>query len=412
MNRKYLVAIVFPCMFLILAGSAWGQGNIYMGRVHIQPSISYSLSWDDNIFLEHTSEENDWVQSIKPALELEYQRDADNYMKLFGSIDFNRYDDFSSNDYEEYELIGDGRYTAPSGLFVQVRDRYLETEDPYSTENNYRLGDPQVERWYNLGEVTLGYQPSDNWSIQFKYGNYRLEYNEFRDQWQDRDDNRFSIRGTCRVMPKTSVLLEYRLHEQDYPKQDNLNENNQGIDSDNNQDNTYHQIFTGLAFSPSAKINGEIKLGASKKDYDSHRNWNGQKYNDDWEWAAETMLLYNFSPKTKFLLELMRMTYESTDTEAGSYTSTRGGLGIRQTLWQKFELMADAAYTLEDYDTGAGFPSRDDDIYEFSTGLDYQIKEWLTTGLKYLYQDRSTDSFYEDEEYIQNRITWTLRAEF
>ncbi len=411
MFRKSLLTKVIFLIFLFLPALSWAQGNIYLGRVHIQPEVTYSASWEDNIFLEHRSEENDFIQSIKPALGLEYVRDEDNYLRLGSSVEIFQYEEFKDNDYKEYEILGEGRYTSPSGFFVQARDRYLDTEDRYSTENNYRLGEAQVERWLNLAQLAVGYE-ANNWTAQIRYLNYILEYDEFRDEWQDRDDDRFEIRGTYRILPKTSILFMYRLEQQEYSNQDNPTENSLGIDSDTSQDNDYHQIFAGLEFSPTAKINGEIKIGAGRKDYDNHRNWNGQKYNDDWEFAAETQIRYNYSPKTTFRLELLSRTHESTDIEAASYTRTRIGLGMSQNFWQKFVFDTDLAYELEDYETGRGLPSREDDIIDLRFNLAYQIQEWLSSGLEYRYLDRTTsDSYYDDEEYTNNRFTWYIRAE-
>jgi hypothetical protein len=409
--KRHVIAAILLLVFFCMPPSIWAVGNIYLGRVHVQPGLSYSGIWDDNLFLESSDEESDYIHSIKPSLQLDYERDRNNYATLSSYVDILRYDEFSDNDYEEYSLEGEVRYTSPMGFFAQLNEDYLNTEDRYSSLNNYRLGEARVKRWLNTAGLTVGYE-ANGWTAHLKYSNYLLRYDLFRDQWQDRTDHRFELKGTYRVLPKTSVLLMYRLQDQNYPNQEDTSDNNKVIDSDTSQDNVYHQVFTGLAFSPSAKINGEIRVGAGRKDYENDENWNGQDYNDDWKLNAETKVIYNYSPKTKFRLQLYRNELESTEPEAASFTRTQFGLGATQTFFRKFTFDIELAYLMEDYDTGAGFPSRDDDIYDLNLGLDYQIQEWLSTGVKYKYLDRSTSNdVYEDEEYTDNRITLYIQVE-
>ncbi|MCF8037808.1 MAG: outer membrane beta-barrel protein [Desulfohalobiaceae bacterium] len=408
-----IAAALFLVVLLSFPDPALPQGNISLGRVQIHPEISYQGTWDDNIFLDHTDEESDYLHTLSPGLELEYRRDAENFLLADARVDIIRYSDFSENDYEEYTFGGQGLYTAPSGFFAEVRERFVDTEDPYSTLNNFQLGTPRVRRWYNTSGLTLGLDLGGPWTLETSYDNYHLEYDEFRDQWQDRSDHRFEVRSTYRVLPKTSLLLIYRLQDQSYPNQDDVDENNQGIDSNTSQDNQYHQVFTGLTFDPTAKITGELKLGASKKDYDNERNQNNVEFNEDIEWTAETNLVYLMSPKTRFRLELIRNTYESTDVEAASYTSTRFGLGGTQELFRRVSLNADLAYIYEDYETGAGFPSREDDVYVVSLGLNYQLRAWLGLGLGYVYENRSTSNDqFQEEEYTHNQVMWTITARF
>ncbi|MFW6055054.1 MAG: outer membrane beta-barrel protein [Thermodesulfobacteriota bacterium] len=412
-SRAHPAAALFLAALLFVPVLARAQGNISLGRVQIHPLISYQGTWDDNIFLEHSNEESDYLHTLKTAIGLEYRRDDRNFLLADAGLDIIRYDRFSENDYEEYTFGGRGRYTAPSGFLIEVRERFVDTEDPYATLNNFQLGEPRVKRWNNTAGLSLGLEPGGPWTLRVGYDYFRLEYDEFRDQWQDRTDHRFEIRSSYRVLPKTSVLLVYRLQDQTYPNQDDPDDNNQGIDSQTSQDNQYHQVFTGLSFDPTAKISGEFKIGLSKKDYANDRDHNDQAFNDDLEWAAETELVYAMSPKTRFRGELIRSTFESTDPEAGSYTSTRFGLGLTKELGRRLTLTADAAYIYEDYDTGGGFPDREDDIYVLSLGLDYRFWKWLELGLGYVYEDRSTSSdAFRVEEYTHNQVIGSITARF
>jgi hypothetical protein len=410
---KHISWIAGLCLLLFCAGPALAQGNLYLGNVHIMPSLSYQAEYNDNIYLSHSNETEDTIHTVTPGLQMEYRKGEERYLRAGYELDVVRYSDESDNDYEEHRADLQARYATPAGWYFGIEDHFVDTEDPYSTANNYQLGTPQVKRWTNTGRATLGYRFAERLEAHVAYVNYLKKYDAFRDQWRDRGDHIYEGRIMYRFWPKTSLFGLYRVQDINYPNQESTSDNDLGIDSDTSQDNLYHQAFLGVYFSPAAKINGEFKIGAGKKDYENSKNWYGNTYEDDWKLNAEADLEYLFSEKTRFDLNLLRAQYESVEPESTSYTQNRIRLGAEQEVLQRVTLRGEAGYTLWDYETASGEPSRDDDTYSAGAGISYKLLDWLKTGVEYDYEGRFTsNSAYRDEEYVDNRVMWTLTAHY
>jgi len=93
-----------------------------------------------------------------------------------------RYSDESDNKYEENLANFEARYSSFAGWYVGLEDTFVNTEDPYSTEHNYKLGTHRVRRWTNTGRALLGYEFTNKLKAQVAYSNYLKSYEELRDQ--------------------------------------------------------------------------------------------------------------------------------------------------------------------------------------------------------------------------------------
>jgi hypothetical protein len=409
---RYIVAhLLATAMVLGCAFPGWAQGNISFGKLQIVPGLEYQAEYNDNIFLERRNEKNDWIHTISPSLFMDWEQDDDNYARLGYRADVVRYDDYSDTDYEAHNLLGDVGYKSPQGFYFSARDRFLDTEDPYGSDNDYNLG-KQTKRWNNNLVLRSGYEFSRIYRLEFSYRNRVQKYDRFVDQWQDTMSHEPGVAMYYRVMPKTSAFVEYRFETTEYTEQQDLDDNDRGADSDTAQDFDYHKAFVGLEWDASAKLNGQLKFGYGYKDYDNtfsfRRDEDGNriKYDDASTWIAETNLTYNWRPKTAFDARILRETYDSPSSINTRYDRTQVGIGVAQALGQRMILRADAAYTLRDYDE----TSREDDQYELGLDLRYAMLDWLSAGVRYEYDDRESDD--KDFEYTNNVFAMYLKAEY
>ena len=402
------------CLILCCATSlAFAQGNLYVGNVHLMPSLGYQAEYSTNIFLSHTDETEDIIHTVSPGIHMEYDKGQDRFLRGGYEVDFVRYSEESDNNYEEHRADLEARYSTPAGWYIGLEDSFVDTEDPYSTGNNYQLGTPQVKRWTNTWRTPLGYRFAERLESHFVYVNYLKKYDAFRDQWLDRHDHIYEGRVMYRFWPKTSLFVLYRLQDINYPNQKDASDNELGIDSGSSQDNLYHQPFLGLYFSPAAKIKGEFKVGLGKKDYKNNKNWFGNSYNDDWDLNTEAEIDYLFSEKTRFDLYLLRAQYESVEPESTSFTQTRIRLGAEQEMSPRYNLRCKAGYILWDFDTVSNKASRNDDTFSVGAGMFYEPYDWMETGIEYNYEGRFTsNSAYRDHEYVDNRIKWIITAHY
>lgn len=406
--RFYLFIAIF-----LLPLNALAEGNIHFGRLQINPGLAYDLTYDSNIFKESEGERADFIHTLRPGFSAKYQGEEDNYLSASYDLGVIRYAEYTDNDYIEHKAMLAGLYRTPMGFYGRFDDTFAHTADPLDSSNSYREDDPKVRRWYNRGLLGLGYE-RNRLRIEANYANYYERYLEDEDRWQNRNDHRYGLLGYYRILPRTSLLAEYRLTDINYTNQNN-GDNSQGIDSDTSQDALFHQVFVGLNFDPTGKVNGELKLGIGYKDYANDEDWNGEDYDNVTTWLAETDVDWAMSAKTKFNVKFSRSLNDSTESYATRFTTTEVRLGVRHTLFEQLTAYAETGYSMDDYDnTTSTLDSRHDETFIAAAGLEYQfknwIKDWLTIGLGYSFEN--CESNFDDEEYTDHRTTLSFLAAF
>jgi len=80
----------------------------------------------------------------------------------------------------------------------------------------------------------LGYE-RNRLRVEANYGNHYERYLENEDSWQNRNDHQYGLLGYYRILPRTSLLAQYRLTDINYTNQNN-GDNTRGIDGDTSQD--------------------------------------------------------------------------------------------------------------------------------------------------------------------------------
>jgi len=78
---KQLCWIALSCLVLIYANPVRAQDSIYLGNVHVMPSIAYQTEYNDNIYLSHTDENEDFIHTVTPGIQLEYRTGEQRYIR-------------------------------------------------------------------------------------------------------------------------------------------------------------------------------------------------------------------------------------------------------------------------------------------------------------------------------------------
>lgn len=411
MDSKAQFLIIIAILLLPL--NAFAEGNIRIGRIQIHPGLGYELTHDSNIFKESEGERADFIHTLRPGVLAKYQGDGDNVLMASYDLGVIRYAEYTDNDYIEHNAMISGLYRTPMGFYGRFDNAFAHTADPLGSSNSYRENDPKVRRWVNEGVLGLGYE-RNRLRVEANYGNHYERYLENEDSWQNRNDHQYGLLGYYRILPRTSLLAQYRLTDINYTNQNN-GDNSRGIDGDTSQDALFHQFFVGLNFDPTGKVNGELKLGIGHKDYANDEDWSGEEYEDVTTWLAETDLDWTMSAKTKFNVKFSRSLRDSTESYATRFTTTAVALGVRHTFFEQFTAYASTGYSLDEYDnTSSTLDSRNDKTFTAATGIEYQfknwIKDWLTIGLGYSFENRASN--FDDEEFKDHRTTLNFLAAF
>ncbi|MDY6972333.1 MAG: outer membrane beta-barrel protein [Thermodesulfobacteriota bacterium] len=409
MNKLIFVAVlVFIFLVISTADLRAQEGRIHVGDLKILPGIAVQGVYDDNIFLESginnttEDEESDWITHVNPSLVLYYSLGERGSVSLGYQSDLAYYDDNDDNDWETHTGVLAVGYAAPGGLLFGINEVFTDTEDPYSSLNEYNLG-LQTDRWINDLKTMVGYNFSDRLKILAYYNFYKQDYDLRQDYTQDYDVNEFGAGFQIRVLPKTWGFIRYHFGERDYFS----HPSEFGVTDANDSDFDFHRVNLGLTWDTGTKLSGELNFGFQWKDYDNQVDVNGNRYDDKDIWIADTLVAFEASPTTSLVLVITRAMREAYSDTNEYYEDTGIGLSVWQEILTKFRVTVGGIINENDYDATVT-EQREDDNYKVEIDLSYEIREWLSAGISYNYWKR--DSNYRTEDFKDNRFMVSLNA--
>ncbi|CAN2045712.1 polysaccharide biosynthesis protein VpsM [Candidatus Magnetomoraceae bacterium gMMP-1] len=441
MNKKWSVimicVLVSTLIFCVETGKLFAQGNIHLGRIKITPKIEYKGEYNDNIYSAQDNEEDDFIHIITPEIILDYQgRGAGNYLTMGYKVDLASYNDNDNSNYQNHQPYLNFGLKTPGGFFVTFSERYINTSDPYGSENAYNEGD-KTYRWDNTVEMTTGYQ-FGRFEVEGMYKNYVLKYDEWEDEWQDRILNVFGVAFYLKMTPKTSFLVQYRHSIEEYDEQNdgaaaeindrdvngNLKDRKDWTirdrwDSETSRDSSRNDYLVGVRFDPGGKLSGALKFGYGTKDFDNEIDYDGRKYNSQDTWLVDANLTFQATKRTRLDFRFTRSMEGSPDTTSPSYIDTRIALDLNQVLIAdklifKFGLDWFNQDYQDEYDKTK--PEKYSNTYTVKMGLDYIIQKWLLTGVDYEYKTKdmsNTGAYgYASEEYTVNKLSFKVSTTF
>ncbi len=417
-KQDFLVVALFLgfCLF-VLPAHAFGQMNIggdtlKFGKFTLSPTLSYSSEWNDNIFLDPDNETEDWVHTLNLSVNARFGLEPLRTRHLEFGFDTS-YFSFGTGDGEDYnsfDLYGRFFKELNNRVSLRMNDAFRYTEDQYGSEEEFNLGE-QTKRWNNTFSAGLEYRFYDRFRLAFSYGNFIERFRSDGDEWQDKTEHLPAVTWYYRFLPKTSVLLEYRVAFRMYPEQnDGFILNGNQIDSGNSQDYMDHHLLTGLHWDATAKLSGDLKIGLGYQDYENSRDWNGEEYEEDATWVADVLLAYALRPKTTLNFGLQRRQYASTYDQATQYTFSAVRLGLIQELGQLWRLNLSGEYADYEYEVYQGVRSRDDDRLQGQIRLSRPVWKFLQASLGYSYLNRNSD--IAEYDYENNIVEFQVSARF
>lgn len=418
-----LLSLVLICCFLIIPPSdAFAQWNLHLGRLTVTPSLNYDLLYTDNVFIEKTNEQDDFIHTITPGVLLGYTGAPGNSFLAGFSADIARYTDLDDNNYEAYRPFVNISLNSPFGLYFRGGDNFTWTADPFGSFNEYdqsnRFGIGQkTERYDNLLNATLGYNLGEKYFTEVTYKNYLTRYDLDKNKWQDRMDHSIAAALFYRLTPKTSAFSEFRYTVADY------NEQNDGIfdegrdtnwSSETSQDYELIDILIGARLEPVGKLSGEARVGYGAKNFENSVDPIGNSYKDSSTFVASILMTYMPTSRTNLSINVQRSQMGSPDADAASFINTFVQLKLAQQLAYRLTLNLGTEFNNDDYqDEAAGRPDKYFNRYGILPGLDWAIKPWLSTGIQYRYEEQmASDDEYQSSEYTVNKVSFHIKATY
>jgi hypothetical protein len=399
--------------------TAVGRGRIagdIFERKHgyIYPFLTVTEYYTDNVFNTPKGKKSDFITIITPGIEISVPRIKIKTIEIntttvspgglalsrFKQDFFTRYQAFlnykvdiekyGENDSENrisHKLEGLLQYNLRGGLSIDVFDQYIDAYDDFGTNTK------EVPNHYksNLFGAVLAYDISERFKLRFDYNYNIVDYISSGSEFRDRTDNYYSGYLYYRFQPKTSAFVEYEYITIDYDA---------GASLDSEETN----IYGGLQWEATTKSRGLVKAGYGVKEFkDPEKGRNGG-------FIFEAQADHRLTPKTTLIFTASRKTNE-TDIDASFFMVTNSlGAKYMQKLTSKITGSLSFFYINNHYKGDLTYEDetkeREDDLFRFTAAIQYNIKEWLKTGIGYIYARR--ESNFSAFDYTSNTIFFRI----
>jgi len=305
--------------------------------------------YDDNIFLTETNEQDDFIYTISPGVNLSYLTPTGE-IELDYEFRRNLYSDFSELDYSAHRARAVARKDFTSWFSGGISELFIRDEDPIELTGIEEFESPSIRQGKrdrytrNIVEPEVVFRFGENRSIQVGYRNMILRND--REDEADQDEN------------AGNVLLTY-----------------------------FFNIRNGI----------EIFYEHIDKKYDVTI-----PPTDDRDFDGDTIrgqYIHNFDPKTSVFVEY-EYRYRDFDRELPSwpdYEIYTPSLGFSRDLYENVNLSASAGYTLRDAE------GRKDEEEFFGRGtFSAEYKRLLLS----LYGETGTDEDYFSAKSLGFKTFW------
>ena len=402
-NTPAAASVVHYRPYMSPGNAFWPVGNaIGTGKLKLYPELALGVAYNDNIFLEESGEESDLISHVIPRLRIDYSLEERGSIRLGYAGDFAYYQDYSNNDWQRHDLGFLLDYNAPSGIFLDIANDYVNTSDPFGSSDEYALGQ-QKDRWHNIFGVSLGYDHGDKIKLVGYFNYNKQEYDNTDNDWdQNFEEPWYGVGLEKRLSQKTWGFARYFHGERDYNTDSPDGSVNESTDADYSSD----WLEFGLTWDATSRITGELNFGYEWLDYDNTENASGESYNDNDTWLAATRINYSLKPGiTNVNINLERGVFQRGSGTSESYDGTYFSVYLVHRFYSWFKLLMNFGIGRNDYNT-----DRKDDDIRAGISLEYLVWRRFTLALGYDYIDR--DSSEQDESFTVNRVMGTLTLRY
>lgn len=372
---------VFMLLLLCLAPApVRAEGNIHAGQLKINPYVSVSETFDDNIFYTSSDEKKDSITTTTPGLRLQMPFRIHSASLEYYSV-FNRYHRYKDENTTDYHGNGDVDLKFGSLFSLKLADTYVKGHEPRSSSST-----GFIEIFHtNAAAVSAMYRLADLSSVELDYGksNWRFKTSDFR----NRDEDLVSGYFFYRFLRKTSAFIEFD-HKQVAFTQPALD-----------LDNSVNSLQLGLTWEISARSKGTVKGGTISKDFKSPAlaDFNG--------WTASADVHHDFTDNTSVFLSGQRIVNETNLLGSRYFLTTGAYAELTHRFVRRLSGVARASYGEDRYsdvippDTAV----RLDRTTLGGVGLKYLVKDWLELALDYNRRGRRSDiplNDYNEHAYV------------
>ena len=350
-------------------------GGVPVGAMRLYPQLGLGFSWSDNVFANNAFQESDRASTLLAEARLESITSLYS-AEVGGRAEVSRFDEFSSNDFENIRFWIKGDKDLPSSnvaLDIDVAD----LSEPRTSVD--AAGTALELTTYSRVDFDAAYTYTPGRWIARLDGTYRkFDFNDTEtligtidNGDRDRSVNDFGMRLGYEMSELYGLFLEPRYTQVDYDQRID----NSGFE----RSNKGYEIRLGTNLKYSGVITGELFVGYYNREFDdpAFGTVNGPSFGGEVDWGITRL--------TTLKLGASRTTDATTIAGASTTINTRFSLGMDHELRRNLLLQLAVETANEDFD---GI-SREDDITRARIGAEYRVSHKLRLKAAYRYSDRT-----------------------
>jgi opacity protein-like surface antigen len=365
-------------------------GGYQWGSFRVRPKIVINETYNDNIYATLTNEKRDFITTITPTFVAQSEWDR-HKLNFFGGLQFDRYNQYTSENTSDYWLGTNGRYdiSDTSNIFAGVA-LYHEHEDRYSPDAVQGAAKPTI---YDKIESHAGFAK--------EFGRLSLRAGATMDKldfqnvpvlggtsinMNDRDRNMYSLgtRVSYKVSDQTDLFFQLASDNRRYDSY--LDDNGYHRDSDG------YRTAVGVKVKPSEDLQADIFGGYL------HQNYKDGTLSDVSKPYFGGHLNWNASSATTLTARVDRSIEETVIAGASSYLSSTAAANVKHDISQNMQAHADLSYTQDSFQ---GI-NRNDNMIDGGFGLNYYFGGNYFVGADYRLIHRNSNVSYA--QYYDNLI--------
>lgn len=395
-------------------------GKSFAANAEVSFNVGASTSYDDNVYKMEKSKASTWITKVNPGVE--WAVDA-------GSVAYSVAADAETATYSD-TTIGSDRYTdfsvsGTAGLKLDSRNQLDFGAEVVSGHDNRGEGRTDVGGVTDAGSAAGVINDPDEWMREKVSGKYTfgakdaaarvvvsasLEDKEYKNHGDnpviagsgDGTDNlngktgELKATGYMKVMPKTSVLVEYRGRRVDYDQTAHLV--GSGFNG-KSRDNTETKYFVGAEWNATAQTTGSVRLG--RQDHSPDSSYFSDFNSTVWE------AFVSWRPVKSTTVSLKTNRDISDSATALTYTDNKKYSFSAAQVWSD---VSKSELTVDKVDADFDGITREDETKAYQFKHTYSVESWIDVNGSFRHENRSSNGVNLD--YSRNIYMVGVEAKF
>ena len=364
--------------------------GLRIGSFLLFPELTVTTGYTSNLFAEPDDVVSDFFIETRPVLSLRsqwsrHQLDVD----VAGEI--RRHLDQTTENREDGSLRVGGQLDVTREFRVNGQiDLARETEERGTVDDEGVIESPRVfDRLAGTLEATRDF---DQVRIGLATAIDRRDFRSDEDEDRDRTDYRVIPRLEYEVSPSLRI---FTTGEVEVRRFDTV--------VDVNFDSVNFGGSAGTVFDIDNLVTGIVQVGVARTDFDDGG------LEDQTNLTTRGEVIWVPTPLTTVRASIDRSVVPTSVANAGSRTSTVGGVSVDHDLLRNLTLGLETAYRVDDVEAATADDTFTDDTISLDATAEWRLNRWL--GLEFAYEFDRRDSTDADRDFTRNQVFLRLRLQ-